>query len=49
LLTFYITPVYYVYMDKAQRGFVRKPARHAEPQPVAAGVHGIARVEHRPV
>src|SRR5204862_3971888 len=49
LLTLYITPVYYVYMDKAQRGFVRKPARHAEPQPVGAGVQGIARVEQRPV
>jgi HAE1 family hydrophobic/amphiphilic exporter-1 len=49
LLTLYITPVYYVYMDKVQRGFARKPARRAEPQPVAAGVHGIARVEQRPV
>jgi hypothetical protein len=37
LLTLYITPVYYVYMEKAQRGFARKPARHAEPQPVADG------------
>jgi hypothetical protein len=43
LLTLYITPVYYVYMDKAQRGFARKPARHAEPQTVPAGVQGIAR------
>ena len=48
LLTLYITPVYYVYMDKAQRGFVRKPARHAEPQP-AGVVQGIARIEQRPV
>jgi HAE1 family hydrophobic/amphiphilic exporter-1 len=50
LLTLYITPVYYVYMDRMQRGFARKPARHhAEPHPVAVGVQGMARVEQRPV
>ena len=47
LLTLYITPVYYVYMEHARRRIVRKPVRHVEPRPVGA-VQGIARIEQRP-
>jgi hypothetical protein len=48
LLTLYITPVYYVYIEQARKALVRKRAQapHAEPQPVAA-MQGVAK--HRPV
>jgi HAE1 family hydrophobic/amphiphilic exporter-1 len=48
LLTLYITPVYYVYMEHARRRLARKPVRQMEPQPVGA-VQGMARVEQRSV
>jgi HAE1 family hydrophobic/amphiphilic exporter-1 len=48
LLTLYITPVYYVYMEHARRRLARKPVRQMEPQPIGA-VQGMARVEQRSV
>jgi HAE1 family hydrophobic/amphiphilic exporter-1 len=48
LLTLYITPVYYVYIEQARSWIVRKRVKQADPQHVPA-VQGIGQIEQRPV
>jgi hydrophobic/amphiphilic exporter-1 (mainly G- bacteria), HAE1 family len=48
LLTLYITPVYYVYIEQARSWIVRKRVKEADPQHVPA-VQGIGQIEQRPV
>jgi hypothetical protein len=48
LLTLYITPVYYVYLEQLRSWLARRPATQTVPQAVAA-VQGIGRIEERPV